>query len=95
MSCFPCSDLRVLEALGRALAEIRDGGVVLQDAAFHLEIVDAAGEGIRKGFEDKDRKRLGVVVFALDPSPFPAGFPVAFLACSSGWGKRRRGKSAG
>src|SRR5258708_29375132 len=58
--------LDVLKALGQAAIVIDERGVIFQDAALYLEIVDAAGERVRKRFEDKEGKRLAVVVLALE-----------------------------
>ncbi len=58
--------LRVLKALWQAAVVVEQRGVVFQHAALDLEIVDAAGEGIGEGLEDEERKRLAVVVLALD-----------------------------
>ena len=59
-------DLRVLKTLRQAAVVVEQRGVVLQHAAFYFEIVDASREGIGKRLEDEKRKRLAVVVFALD-----------------------------
>src|SRR5205823_11105950 len=40
--------------------------IFFEHAAFHFEIVDAAGERIGEGLEHENGSRLGVVVFALD-----------------------------
>jgi len=56
----------VLEALRNVAIEVLERGVVFEDAAFHLEIVDTAGKSVGEGFEGEDRERLRVVVLAVD-----------------------------
>ena len=84
---FALNDHGVLKALGNVAIEIVEGGVVFEDAAFHLEIVDAAGEGVSEGFESEDRERLGVVVFAIDAVALGSGFLEAELGVLIGMGE--------
>src|SRR5947207_12133095 len=76
---FSLHDLNVLEPFLRTPREIGERSVVFQNAALHLEIVDAARKGIGKRFEDEERKWLAVVVFALDAIALSAGFLKPFL----------------
>src|SRR5258708_16401003 len=59
------NDLDMLEAFRKVAIVIDERGVVFQHAALYLEVVDAARERIGKSCEDKDGKRLAVLVLAL------------------------------
>src|SRR5712691_7665847 len=70
---FALHDLDVLKTLGKIAVVVEKGCIVFQNAAFHFEIVDAAGERIGKRLEDEEREWLAVVVFALDAGVFATG----------------------
>ena len=76
---FSLHDLNVLEPFLRTPREIGERSVVFQNAALHLEIVDAARKRIGKRLENEKRKRLAVVVFALDAIALSAGLLKSFL----------------
>src|SRR2546426_11053214 len=63
----------MLKAFGKIAIVIDERGVIFQYAALYLEIVDAAGERIGKRFENKERKRLAIIVLALEAVAFAAG----------------------
>src|SRR5260370_30161351 len=67
------NDLDMMEAFRKVAIVIDERGIVFQYAALYLEVVDAARERIGKSFEDKDGKRLAVMVLALDAIAFAAG----------------------
>src|SRR5262249_34613043 len=69
----------VLKTLWSAAIEILDSRVVLEHAALHLKIIDAACEGVGKSLENEDRKRLRIVVLAVDAVALAAGFLEADL----------------
>ncbi len=81
------NDLDMLEAFRNVAIVIGESGVIFQDSAFYLEVVDAAGERIGKRFEDKERERLAVVILALEAVAFATGSLKPTWACSSGCGK--------
>src|SRR5208337_435251 len=76
---FPLHDHGVLKTLRNIAIEIEKRGVVLEDTALDLEIVNAAGERIGKSLENEEGKRLGVVVLAVDAIALAAGFLEADL----------------
>ena len=51
---FALHDLDVLKTLGKIAVVVEQGRIVFQNAAFHFEIVDAAGERIGEGLEDEE-----------------------------------------
>ncbi len=67
------NDLDMLETFRKVAIVIDKRGVIFQYAAFYLEVVYAAGERIGKRFENKEGKRLAVIVLALDAVTFAAG----------------------
>src|SRR6266436_3948361 len=73
------NNLNMLETFREVAIVIDERGVVFQDAAFYLEIVDAASEGISKCLEDKEGKRLAVIVLALDAVALAAGLLETYL----------------
>jgi len=77
----------MLEAFRNVAIVIGKCGVIFQDSALNLEVVDTAGERICKRFEDKEGERLGVVVLALEAVALPPGSLNPTWACSSGCGK--------
>src|SRR5579864_2824720 len=79
--------LGVLKALREAPVVVEQRGVVLEHAAFYLEIIDAPGEGIGKGLENEQGKRLGVVVLTLDAIALALGFREADLRMLVGMGE--------
>src|SRR5258708_26131328 len=78
----------MLKAFRKVTIVIRESGVIFQDSALYLEIVDAARERIGKRLEDKERKRLAVVVLALDAIALAAGLFEADLRVLIGMGER-------
>ena len=89
--------LDVLQALWCVAIVVLKRGIVLEDAAFHLEVVDAPGERIGEGLEHKERNRLAVVVLAFDAIALSAGIFVADLRMLVGMRKRigQKGEQAG
>src|SRR5215813_12976410 len=75
----PLDDLNVLETLLGIAGEIGQCRVVFQHAAFHFEIVDAARKRVGQRLEYKERKRLAVIIFALDTIALAAHFLESFL----------------
>src|SRR5258706_5244983 len=73
------NNLDMLETFREVAIVIDERRVIFQDAALDLEIVDPACEGIRKCLEDKEGKRLAVVVLALNPVALAAGLLEADL----------------
>src|SRR6266851_1420728 len=72
-------DLDMLKALQNVAIVIGESGVIFQDSALHLEVVDAAGERIGKRFEDEEGERLAVVVLAIEAIALAAGVFEAYL----------------
>src|SRR5207245_2578400 len=66
--------LGMLEAFRKTAIVIDQRGVIFQDTAFYLEIVDAARKRIGKRFKDEKRKRLSIVVLAFDAITLAPGF---------------------
>src|SRR5882762_106465 len=91
------NNLDMLEAFREVAIVIDERGVVLQDAAFDLEIVDAAREEIGKRLKDKEGKRLAVVVPALDAVALAAGLLETYLRVLIGVGEdvSEEGEQAG
>src|SRR5229473_7059307 len=65
--------LDMLEALRNIAIVIAERGVIFQHSALYLEIVNAPRERVGKRFEHKERKRLAVVVLALDAVALAGG----------------------
>src|SRR5580658_24581 len=57
---FALHQLNVLKAFLAAAIEIGEMGVIFQNAAEDLEVADASGEGIGKGFINVNGQRFGV-----------------------------------
>src|SRR2546422_5891378 len=88
----------MLKAFGKIAIVIDKRGVIFQYAALYLEIVDAAGERIGKRFEDKERKRLAIIVLALEAVAFAAGLfevDLGVLCRGRGYGGEERGQAGG
>src|SRR5712664_4273636 len=83
----------MLEAFLDAAVVIVERGVVFQHAALYFEIVDAARKRIGEGFENEERKRLAVVILALDTVAFAIGILVSdlrmLIGMRKGVGKKR------
>src|SRR5712664_144085 len=73
------NDLDMLKAFRNVAIVIGESGVIFQDSALHLEVVDAAGERIGKRFEDEEGERLAVVVLAIEAIALAAGVFEAYL----------------
>ena len=80
--------LDVLEPFGGRAVEIHERGVVLQNAAHHLEVADAPRERVGQRPEDEDRKRRGIGHLALGHVPFSGG-----LLMAAGLARSRMGKN--
>src|SRR5260370_26806933 len=80
--------LDMLQALRKVAIVIRESGGIFQDTALYLEIIDAAGERVGKRLEDKEGKRLAVVVFSLDAIALAAGILEADLRVLIGMRER-------
>src|SRR5712692_7918689 len=87
----------MLEAFRKVAIVIRKRGVIFQHPALYLEIVDAAGEKIGKRFEDKQGKRLAVIVLPFDAVALAAGLLEADLGVLIGMreGVRQKSEQAG
>src|SRR5258706_3756952 len=83
----------MLEAFRKVAIVIDERGVVFQHAALYLEVVDAARERIGKRFEDKEGKRLAVIVLALKAVALAAGVLEADLGVLIGVRERVSKKS--
>src|SRR5437879_2251659 len=83
----------MLERFGNVAVVIDKRGVVFQHAALHLEIVDAAREGVCQRLENKERQRLTVIILALDAVAIPASLLEADLGMLIGVRERIHEKS--
>src|SRR6266446_4686246 len=80
--------LDMLKALRKVAIVIGERGIIFQNPALYLEIVDAARERIGQRFEDKEGKRLAVVVLALEAVALAAGILEADLRVLIGMRER-------
>src|SRR5258708_23873211 len=82
------NDLDMLKTFRKVAIVIRKRGVIFQDSALYLEIVDAARERIGKRLVDKQGKRLAVIVLPFDAVALAAGVFVAHLGVLIGMRER-------
>ena len=69
----------MLKAFRDAAVEILQRGIILQHSALHLEIIDAPGKRIGERLEHEQRKRLTVIILALDALTFAVRLREAHL----------------
>src|SRR5207244_13523598 len=79
--------LDMLKAFLNAAIVIGERGVIFQDSALYLEVVDTASERISKCFEDKQGKRLAVVVLTLNAVAIASRLLIANLGGLIGMGE--------
>src|SRR6266700_615849 len=82
------NDLNMLEAFRNVAIVIGERGVISQDSALYLEIVDTSREWIGKRLEDEEGKRLAIVVLAVDAVALAAGLLEADLRVLIGMRER-------